>query len=261
MPTAVRLSNISHSYASNGAEVHALSQVNACISVGEFVAIVGPSGCGKTTLLNIVAGLLDPSGGQVTVEEGPPSQALARRRMGLVFQDPALLPWRTAEQNVRLPLELLGENAHIESPVPSLFSLMRLDGFEGRYPRELSGGMKSRVAIARALVTSPAILLMDEPFGSLDELTAHALNLELLRIWTELHPTVILVTHSVTQAVFMSDRVLIMSPRPGSVIADVPIHMPRPRTDQTFCLPQFTDVTADIRETLGAAPTPSPRRS
>jgi NitT/TauT family transport system ATP-binding protein len=261
VPTAVKLSNIGQTYASNGAPVRALSHVNTYIDVGEFVAIIGPSGCGKTTLLNIVAGLLAPTEGDVAVEDGAPSDALARRRMGLVFQDPALLHWRTAEQNVRLPLELLGEDTRGDSPVSSLFSLMRLDGFERNYPRELSGGMKSRVAIARALATSPAILLMDEPFGSLDELTAHALNLELLRIWTELHPTVVLVTHSISQAVFMSDRVLIMSPRPGTIIADVPIDLPRPRTDETLVSPQFADLTAAIRETLGGVRKSSPGRS
>jgi ABC-type nitrate/sulfonate/bicarbonate transport system ATPase subunit len=161
VPTAVKLSNIGQTYASNGTPVRALSHVNTYIDVGEFAAIIGPSGCGKTTLLNIVAGLLAPTEGDVAVEDGAPSDALARRRMGLVFQDPALLHWRTAEQNVRLPLELLGEDTRGDSPVSSLFSLMRLDGFERNYPRELSGGMKSRVAIARALATSPAILLAD----------------------------------------------------------------------------------------------------
>jgi NitT/TauT family transport system ATP-binding protein len=179
------------------------------------------------------------------------SNAVRHRRLGLVFQDPVLLSWRDVKGNIQLPLELAGLLQDADSHIQSLIDLVRLQGFEHSYPKELSGGMRSRVAIARALVLSPAILLMDEPFGSLDEITTHVLNIELLRLWQERRPTVLFVTHSITQAVFLADRVIVLSPRPGRVIEEIPVTLPRPRTAETLSSRAFFDLTASVRNVLG----------
>ena len=248
---AVEIQGVSHIYGqNNGAPIRALADINLTIYNGDFVSIVGPSGCGKSTLLSIIAGLLQPGEGYVLIEEASVEEALRRRRLAMVFQDPVLLPWRTTQENIQLPLELSASLPIDARQIQAQIKSVMLQGFESRFPKELSGGMRSRVAIARALVLSPSVLLMDEPFGSLDELTAQNLNLELLRIWEEQHPTIILVTHSISQAVFMSDRVIVLSPRPGRIVEDVNIDLPRPRTENTLSSERFLELSAIVRRAL-----------
>lgn len=250
---AVDVTDITHNYESVSAgSIEALRGITFRVAKGEFLAIVGPSGCGKTTLLKIVAGLMMPTAGKVLIEGGAVSLAIRARRLGIVFQDPGLLQWRDAASNVRLPLEIIGA-AKTDNATPSrLIKLVGLEGFERSYPAELSGGMRSRVSIARSLATSPAILLMDEPFGSLDEITAHTLNLELLRVWKDLKPTVILVTHNISQAVFMADRILVLSQRPGRVLTELAVNLPRPRSDGTLEDRRFVETAAVVRHALMA---------
>lgn len=250
--SAIKIRSLSHTYTKNdGALVHALTHINLAVVPGEFVAIVGPSGCGKSTLLSIVAGVIEPTEGSIAIEGESVSNAIRHRRLGLVFQDPVLLSWRDTKDNIRLPLELAGLLQDADSRTQSMIDLVRLQGFEHGYPKELSGGMRSRVAIARALVLSPAILLMDEPFGSLDEITTHVLNIELLRLWQERRPTVLFVTHSITQAAFLADRVVVLSARPGQIIDEVPVTLPRPRATETLNSRAFFDLTASVRHVLG----------
>jgi NitT/TauT family transport system ATP-binding protein len=215
---AVRLRGVSRSFSLNGQPVHALDDVTLDVGDGEFVALVGPSGCGKSTLLRIMAGLLEPSDGDVTVFGGPPRAAIERRSVGFVFQNPVLMPWRSVDANVRLPLEVAGTLGSDERRrVKELIHLVGLDGFEGARPSQLSGGMRQRAALARALITRPRLLLLDEPFGALDEITRQRMNLELLRIWREVGVTSVLVTHSVSEAVFLAHRVVVLTPRPGRI--------------------------------------------
>jgi len=208
--------------------VTALEDITFAVRQGEFVAIVGPSGCGKTTLLKILAGLVRPTSGRVRLAGsdvvGP------RRNIGMVFQQPTLLPWRTIAQNVMVPVEVqkLDKRCYRER-ASELLALVGLSGFEDKYPHELSGGMQQRAGICRALVHDPDVLLMDEPFGALDAMTREYMNLELLRIWSEAGKTVVFITHSISEAVFLADRVLVMSPRPGRIVEIVDIDLPRPR--------------------------------
>ena len=249
--TAVEVVGVSHTYRTeSGKDVEALRDVSFFVGQGEFLGIVGPSGCGKTTLLNIIAGLVRPTKGRVLVEGKPTQEELRRRRIGLVFQDPALLAWRDTEGNVRLPLEVANGGKSGTDKVRDLIKLVGLEGFERNFPKELSGGMRSRVSIARALSTSPAILLMDEPFGSLDEMTAHQLNSELLRVWSSLQPTVVLVTHSISQAVFMSDRIIVLSRRPGCIVQNIVVDLPRPRRDCLLEQSRFVEIEAAVRHAL-----------
>jgi NitT/TauT family transport system ATP-binding protein len=251
LKSAIEIRKLSHTYIrKDGESVPALCDINLSIQNGEFIAIVGPSGCGKSTLLNLIAGLLRPSEGRISIEGATVTQALRRRLLGLVFQDPVLLPWRDTISNIQLPLELSGLLHEKRDQIQTLINLVMLEGFEHSYPRELSGGMRSRVAIARALVLSPNILLMDEPFGSLDEITAHNLNIELLRIWWEKRPTIVFVTHSISQAVFMADRVIVLSTRPGHVVAEVEIDLPRPRTSETLAQQRFVELNTKVRQGL-----------
>ncbi len=211
-----------------GADIHALSNVNFQIREGEFITVVGPSGCGKSTLLKILAGILRRTSGNVHLGGAPidgPS-----RDVGVVFQAPVLLPWRTVLENVMLPVEIQSRDRvkYLERAKYYL-KLVGLEGFENKYPNELSGGMQQRVGISRALVHEPALLLMDEPFGALDAMTREQMNLELLRIWTESKKTVLLVTHSIPEAVYLADRVIVMSPRPGRITEIMEIALPRPR--------------------------------
>jgi len=224
----------------------ALGGVSFRVAPGEFLCIVGPSGCGKTTLLRILGGLARPTGGSVYLE-GEPLTA-PRRRIGFVFQKAALLPWRTVLENVTLPLEIQGvEAAEARRRAEELLELVRLQGFEGAYPHELSGGMEQRVAIARALVHDPAILLLDEPFGALDALTRERMNLELLRIWRAKRKTVVMVTHSIQEAIFLADRVLVMSPRPGRIEASFPVPLPRPRHLEMLYGDEFGALSRQVR--------------
>ena len=216
------------------------------IGEGEFLSIVGPSGCGKSTLLRIIAGLVPPTGGAVRIAgrevAGP------RRDIGMVFQDAVLLPWRTVQKNVLVPAEVIGIDAGTaRRRAAELLDLVGLGGFADKYPMELSGGMRQRVAIARALMHDPAILLMDEPFGALDAMTREAMNSELLRVWQASRKTVVLVTHSIDEAVFLADRVVVMSPRPGSVREVLDVKVGRPRTFRTRLDPAFLEVVGVVR--------------
>src|SRR6058998_1683156 len=229
-----------------GTRIRALADVTLDVADGEFVTIVGPSGCGKTTLLRILGGLLSASSGSVELlgrrVSGP------SRNVGMVFQDPVLLPWRTVLENVMLPVAVLrlDRRTHHRRAL-DLLGLVGLAGFEDKYPHELSGGMRQRVSLARALVHDPALLLMDEPFGALDAMTREAMNLELQRIWSETGKTVLFITHSIPEAVFLGDRVLVMSERPGTIAAMYDVKLPRPRSLRMMGEPEFGALTQKIR--------------
>ncbi len=211
--------------------VHALKDVDLHVDEGTFVSLIGPSGCGKSTLLRVLADLIVPSSGLVQVGGHPPEAARQSREIGFVFQDPALLEWRKILQNVALPLELQGiSRAQREKEARRLISLVGLDGFENVRPSQLSGGMRQRAAIARALSTSPRVMLMDEPFGALDQITRDRMNMELVGIFETTGITVLFVTHSIREAVLLSDRVVVMSPRPGRIVRIFDVDLPRPRT-------------------------------
>src|SRR5579864_511445 len=210
--------------------VVALEDISLEIKAGEFVAIIGPSGCGKSTLLRMIAGLMQPTTGRVCVSGVTAEQARQQRLFGMVFQDPVLLPWRNVLDNVRLPLDVVDRAARRDAEDPhELIQLVRLEQFERAHIWQLSGGMRQRVAIARALLLRPRILLLDEPFGALDEITRQQMNLDLLRIWAARQTTALLVTHSVSEAVFLSDRVVVLSSRPGRVAAQHCVAFERPR--------------------------------
>ena len=234
----------------DGAEVEALADVSFDVRPNEFLAIIGPSGCGKTTLLRIVAGLIAPTSGRVVVN----GQVVARpvAGVGMVFQRPVLMPWRTVLDNVLLPIEFLRRDRSAYVDVArDLLRLTGLAGFEDRMPYELSGGMQQRAAISRALIHDPSLLLMDEPFGALDALTRDIMNLELLRIWQERRKTVVFITHSIAEAVFLADQVLVMTPRPGRVAARLRIDLPRPRRLSVRYSPDFARYADAAREALG----------
>jgi NitT/TauT family transport system ATP-binding protein len=235
--------------------VQALAHVTMEVERGELVALIGPSGCGKSTLLRLIADVLQPTGGRIEVRGGPATRARLAREFGFVFQHPGLLRWRTAEANVSLPLEV-GSWGRRHAPPhrpAELLELVGLKGFERAYPRQLSGGMQQRVSIARALVTGPGILLMDEPFGALDEITRDHMNEELLRIWAATGTTIVFVTHSIPEAVYLSSRVFVLAPRPGRVTDEVKIDLPLPRTPSVKDTPAFVKHTATLRRALAQA--------
>jgi NitT/TauT family transport system ATP-binding protein len=233
--------------------VTALQGIDLEVEKGEFVSLIGPSGCGKSTLLRIVGDIVEPSGGEVTVNGKPARRARLDRDYGIVFQAPVLYDWRTVSKNISLPLEMLGwSRAQRNERVEAMLDLVELGGFAGHHPWELSGGMQQRVSIARALSFSPALLLMDEPFGALDEMTRERLNMELLRIWAETGSTVVFVTHSISEAVFLSTRVVVMSARPGRITSVVPIGLPQPRAFETREDPRFFELVTQVRELLHA---------
>jgi NitT/TauT family transport system ATP-binding protein len=228
-----------------------LDNINLGVPQGEFVSVIGPSGCGKSTLLRIFADLLPTTSGTAEVDGMTPQAARLDRRLGVVFQAPNLMPWRSVLRNVELPLEVAGQGRHDrERFAREMIQLVGLEGYERHAPRQLSGGMQQRVAIARALTTKPNVLLMDEPFGALDEITRDRLNLELMSIWERLHPTVLFITHSIAEAVFLSTRVVVMAARPGRVIDEFVIDFPHPRTAQTRNAPQFHEYLTRIRQAL-----------
>ncbi|MEL6137518.1 MAG: ABC transporter ATP-binding protein [Cyanobacteria bacterium J06626_23] len=227
----------------------ALQGVNLTVQPGEFVSLVGPSGCGKSTVLRLVAELGEPTSG--TVQWGVPTEA---RKLAFVFQDAALMPWATVVDNVYLPLKLQGKRLRsVRSEIQSALNLVDLQGFERSYPRELSGGMKMRTSIARALVTRPNVLLMDEPFGALDEMTRSRLNSDVLHLWEQQHWTVLFVTHNIYEAVYLSSRVVVMAAKPGRVVADVTIDEPHPRTEDFRTSASFNRYCRDILERLHRA--------
>jgi NitT/TauT family transport system ATP-binding protein len=251
----VRITGLQKIYATkDGQAIHALKDVNLDIAKGEFVSIVGPSGCGKTTLLKILAGILDRSSGEVTMQgvslSGP------SRELGVVFQSPVLLPWRNVLQNVLVPVEVQRrDREHFDRRARDLLAMVGLVGFESKYPSELSGGMQQRVGICRALVHDPSFLLMDEPFGALDAMTRENMNDELQRIWTESRKTVLLVTHSIPEAVYLADRVVVMAPRPGRIVDEISIDLPRPRTLAMHNTPEFGRYVERIRAHFKSAGT------
>ncbi len=249
--TVVSARGISKTFGKGG--VTALTGIDLDVERGEFISLIGPSGCGKSTLLRVIGDLVEPSSGEILVNGKSAHRARLDRDYGIVFQAAVLYDWRTVAKNIALPLELMGfDRATRAGRVRELVQLVELEGFEKHYPWQLSGGMQQRVSIARALSFSPALLLMDEPFGALDEMTRERLNIELLRIWSGLGSTIIFVTHSISEAVFLSTRVVVMSPRPGRISGVVPVDLPQPRTVETREDPRFFELVTEVRERLHA---------
>jgi NitT/TauT family transport system ATP-binding protein len=243
---AISIRDLTKQYPSRAGAVTALDHISFSVAEGEFVAVVGPSGCGKSTLLKILAGLLATTSGEARLRGTP--IAGPRRDIGVVFQSPVLFPWRSVLDNALLPVDIQGlGRERYEKVAMDLLALVGLTGFEHRYPWELSGGMQQRVAITRALVHDPAMLLMDEPFGALDAMTREHMNLELQRIWLEKRKTVLFITHSIPEAVFLGDRVLVMTPRPGRILEDVAVDLPRPRRLELVNTPEFGQYAREIR--------------
>ncbi len=232
-------------------QTRALDAIDLEIGKGAFVSLIGPSGCGKSTLLRLVGDLTQPTAGSVLVNGKSAHQARLDRDYGIVFQSPVLFDWRTVEENVELPLEVSAIDKRTRAErARKMLALVELSGFERRYPWQLSGGMQQRVAIARALSFEPAILLMDEPFGALDEMTRERLNLELLGIWRQTGTTIVFVTHSIPEAVFLSTRVVVMSARPGRIIDVIDVDLPQPRNDLTREDPRYFSFVTRVRESL-----------
>ena len=254
----VAIEGLTHVFDRGSRPLTVLSNVNLRVGRGEFVAVIGPSGCGKSTLLRLIGGLLQPTEGHVDLAGATPAEAQRRKSIGYAFQDPSLLPWRSVLANVTLPLEVnrRGRGDDRRRSPHDLLHLVGLSQFEGYYPRELSGGMQQRVALARALVFEPSLLLMDEPFGALDEITRRAMSYELLRIWQAgdgdgSRKTVVFVTHSIAEAITLSDRVVVMSGSPGTVHAVIDIDLPRPREEEMETEPAFLDYVIRLRRLLG----------
>jgi len=247
----IQLEHVTMQYESGGSKVTALQDVSLTIAKGEFVSLLGPSGCGKTTLLRIMADLIEPTGGELKVAGKTAREARLAQKYGIVFQNPVLYDWRRVKSNITLPLELRGvPRAERNKRAMELLELVGLAKFANHYPWQLSGGMQQRVAIARALAMEPEILLMDEPFSALDEFTRERLNEELLAIWSKVQNTVVFVTHSIPEAVFLSDRVFVLSPHPGRLSAVVDIPLPRPRTKEMRNSDEFFRLIARIRDSF-----------
>jgi len=248
----IGLDGVSLVYRSKNAEVHALDNVSLAATDREFVALLGPSGCGKSTLLKLVAGLIPASSGVIRVNGKPISGPTAS--IGIVFQSPLLMAWRTVLQNVLLQIEIRDLRvADYRAAARDLIRLVGLEGFEDAHPHQLSGGMQQRVGLCRALIHDPDLLIMDEPFGALDAMTRELMNAELQRIWIERRKTVLFITHSISEAVFLADRVLVMSPRPGRIVGEIAVDLPRPRTVATTELPAFVHLTREVRARLNTA--------
>ena len=250
---AISLREVSMVFGAGSADgqVRALQGVDLDMAAGEFLSLIGPSGCGKSTLLRLIGDLLQPSAGTIQVNGKAPRQARLSREYGIVFQQPVLYDWRTVTQNVQLPLEVMNiAPAERRARAASWLQLVGLTEFANRYPWELSGGMQQRVSIARALSFQPSVLLMDEPFGALDEMTRERLNHELLNVWSGTSTTIVFVTHSIAEAVFLSDRVAVMSPRPGRVEAVIDVDLARPREGVTRDAPRFFELVAEVRHHL-----------
>jgi NitT/TauT family transport system ATP-binding protein len=250
-PPVVEIDGVSKLFGVRGRRVEALRGVSLTIGRGEFVSLIGPSGCGKSTLLRLIGDLTQPSSGGLKVNGKTPNRARLDRDYGIVFQAPVLFDWRTVEKNVQLPLEVSGvPAAERRERAQRMLELVELSDFAGHRPWQLSGGMQQRVAIARALALDPQILLMDEPFGALDEMTRERMNLELLRIWQRTGTTIVFVTHSIPEAVFLSTRVVVMSPRPGRISDIIEIDLPLDRNVDTRELERYFELVTSVRESL-----------
>jgi NitT/TauT family transport system ATP-binding protein len=257
-PPILVVRNLSATFADQKGSLQALEDLSCTIEAQQFVCVLGPSGCGKSTLLRILAGLLRPTAGEVLFHgeslDGPPQRVGfgPPERVGFVFQNANLMPWRTVLDNILLPLELMNiPRAQALEKAQELAVLVGLQGFEQALPPDLSGGMAQRVAIARALIHDPALLLLDEPFGSLDALTRERMGTELLQIWQKRQKTVVMVTHSIAEALFLADRVLVLSPRPGKLRLDLPVSLPRPREEEIRYTAAFSDLARQLRAAIG----------
>ena len=257
-PYKIEIEQVSKTFGTNGDRMEVLRDVECHVGDGEFVSVLGESGCGKTTLLRLVAGLLAPTAGRVLVDGSPVTAP--RREMGFVFQQAVLLDWRTVLDNVLLPAEILRlDKAAYAAEARKLLGLMGLQDFAAHRPPQLSGGMQQRVAIARALILKPTLLLMDEPFGALDAITREQMNLELLNIWSLTGTTALFVTHDIGEAVFLSDRVVLLSRRPGTVQEIFPVDLPRPRLPEHRFADDFVRLCRRVKEAMVAAGTGGPR--
>jgi NitT/TauT family transport system ATP-binding protein len=248
---AVDLSRISVRFTTEHGTITAIDNLDLSVRQGGFLTILGPSGCGKSTLLRVMADLIVPSTGAVRVMNEPPAAARRRREIGFVFQHPALLAWRTVLGNVQLPLEVGGRPIVGRRTPQDLLRLVGLEGWENAYPHQLSGGMRQRVSIARALINEPKLLLMDEPFGALDEITRDRLNEELLNVWQETGTTIVFVSHSIYEAAFLSESVILLAARPGRIVERVPVPFPYPRTPVLRRSAEFNELLGTLREVLG----------
>lgn len=251
---AIRARGISKVYGEASAAIDALREIDLSVEPGEFLSIIGVSGSGKSTLLRIIGGLLAPSSGSIEIGGLPPREAQRQKALGFVFQDAALLPWKTVTENVELPLRV---NRSARGPAPrktdELLELVGLWRFRDAYPHQLSGGMQQRTALARALIHAPSVLLMDEPFGALDEITRAQMRYELLRVWGRSRATVVFVTHSIAEAIVLSDTILVLGGQPGQVRDLVPVNLPRPRDESIERSPAFLDAVARLRAALAEA--------
>ena len=249
----VAIRDLGKTFSSAGGETVALSGIDLSIAPGEFVSLIGPSGCGKSTLLRVIGDLIRPTSGTIEVNGKPAPRARTDRDYGMVFQAPVLFDWRTIEANVALPLEIIDmPRAQRADRIAEMLRLVELGDFARHHPWQLSGGMQQRAAIARALAFEPRLLLMDEPFGALDEMTRERMNTELLRIWEKTGTTIVFVTHSIPEAVFLSSRVVVMSVRPGRITRIIDIDLPRPRSDATRELERYFELITEVRESLKA---------
>ncbi|MEO0542710.1 MAG: ABC transporter ATP-binding protein [Pseudomonadota bacterium] len=251
--TVISASSLDLTFETNDGPVHALSDINLDVQKGEFVSLIGPSGCGKTTLLRVIADLEKPTGGTITVEGTTPENARLNRAYGYVFQASALFPWRTIADNVALPLEVMGlTKAEQQKRITENLKLVDLEGFEKKFPWQLSGGMQQRASIARALAVQPDMLLMDEPFGALDEIVRDHLNVQLLKLWKETGKSIVFVTHSIPEAVYLSTKIVVMSPRPGRIHEIIDCDLGEDRPLEVRETPEFLKIAQRVRDGLAA---------
>ena len=245
-------SGLHKSFDTGDGRIHVVDDVTLEVAHGEFISLLGPSGCGKSTLLRLVAGLVEPDSGVITIDGRTPEAAQADREIGYVLQEPALLPWRTVAANIRLPLDVdrHARDEDARTNADELLTMVGLDGFADYYPHQLSGGMQHRTALARAIAVGASLFLMDEPFGALDEITRASMRYELLRIWEADRKTVVFVTHSIAEAVALSDRVAVMSARPGRIVSVIDIDLPRPRSSEMEREPDFLAYTSRLHDLL-----------